>query len=190
MLNNAEKTYYFDRIKCLSGNLRKTWKLIGDLTGNVQRVDTVDSFIVNGVTITDKKEIVDKLNLYFVNIGSQLATSIQPTLAHFSDYLKQTYLNSFVFFPANALEVINIVSAFQNKQSFGFDNIHVSIMKYSISYVAELMATIINCSLDTGIFPDSLKVARVCPIFKSGDKCDFQNYRPISVLPSFSKIFE
>ena len=101
-------------------------KLIGDLTGNVQRVDTVDSFIVNGVTITDKKEIVDKLNLYFVNIGSQLTASIRPTLLHFSDYLKQTYLNSFVFIFTSALKVINIVSAFQTKRIFGFHNIPVN----------------------------------------------------------------
>jgi len=190
LLNTAEKSYYFDKIKCLSGNLRKTWQLIGDLTGKVQREDTVGSFIINGVTITDKTVIVEKLNEYFVNIGSQLAATIQPSPSHFSNYLKQTYMNSFVFFPTNAAEVINIVSAFQNKQSFGFDNIPVNIMKSSISYIAEPIAAIINSSLDTGIFPDILKVARVCPIFKSGDKSDFQNYRPISVLPSFSKIFE
>ncbi len=190
LINAAEKSYYSERIKSLSGNLRKTWKLIGDLTGRVQRDDIVDSFTVNGVTITDKREVVDKLNVYFVNIGCQLAASIPPSHVHFSSYLKQSYMNSFVFFPTNASEVINIASAFQNKRSFGFDNIPVNVMKLSISYIAEVLAVIINCSLDTGIFPDTLKVARVCPIFKSGEKNDFQNYRPISVLPSFSKIFE
>ena len=178
------------KIKCLSGNMHKTWKLIGELTGKVQREDIVGSFIVDGVTITDKNEIVEKFNEYFVNIGSQLAASIQPSNLHFSNYLKQTYMNSFVLFPTNAMEVINIVSALQNKQSFGFDCIPVNIMKSSISYIAEPIAVIINSSLDTGVFPDILKVAKVCPIFKSGDKSDFQNYRPISVLPSFSKIFE
>jgi hypothetical protein len=190
LLNNAEKSYYFEKIKCLSGNMHKTWKLIGERTGKVQREDIVGSFIVDGVTITDKNEIVEKFNEFIVNIGSQLAASIQPSNLHFSNYLKQTYMNSFVLFPTNAMEVINIVSALQNKQSFGFDCIPVNIMKSCISYIAEPIAVIINSSLDTGVFPDILKVAKVCPIFKSGDKSDFQNYRPISVLPSFSKIFE
>ena len=147
-------------------------------------------FTLNGVTITDKIEIVENLNQYFVNIGSQLAASIQPLHSQFSDYLKPTNMNFFMFFPTSSTEVINIVSNFQNKQSFGFDNIPVNIMKSSISYVAEPIAAIINSSLDNGIFPDILKVAKVFPIFKNGDKSDFQNNRPISVLPSFSKIFE
>ena len=190
LLNTAEKSYYFEKIKSMSGNLRKTWKLIGDLTGKIQRDEAVGPFTLNGVTITDKIEIVENLNQYFVNIGSQLAASIQPAHSQFSDYLKPTNINSFMFFPTSSTEVINIVSNFQNKQSFGFDNIPVNIMKSSISYVAEPIAAIINSSLDSGIFPDILKVAKVCPIFKNGDKSDFQNYRPISVLPSFSKIFE
>ena len=104
--------------------------------------------------------------------------------------MKKTYLNSFVFFPTNANEVINIVSNFKNKDSFGYDNIPVSILKSSIYCIAEPISAIINSSMSTGVFPDALKIAKVCPVFKNGEKSDFQNYRPISVLPSFSKIFE
>ena len=190
LLNTAEKTYYYDRFKCLCGDLRRTWKLIGDLTGKAQRENISDSFTVNGITITDKREIVEKLNDYFVNIGRLLATSIQPSPLHFSDYIKKTYLNSLVFFPTDASEVINIVSSFKNKESFGFDNIPVNIMKSSICFIAEPISAIINSSMNTGVFPNILKIAKVCPVFKSGEKSDFQNYRPISVLPSFSKIFE
>jgi len=52
------------------------------------------------------------------------------------------------------------------------------------------LSALINKSFECGIVPDQLKIARVCPIFKSGDQTDFTNYRPISVLPAFSKIFE
>ena len=44
--------------------------------------------------------------------------------------------------------------------------------------------------MSTGIFPEKMKIAKVCPIFKSGEKCEFTNYRPISVLTNLSKIFE
>jgi hypothetical protein len=57
-------------------------------------------------------------------------------------------------------------------------------------YIAEPLSHLINKSFLTGSFPDCLKIAKVCPIFKSGDKHLFSNYRPISILPSFSKIYE
>ena len=52
------------------------------------------------------------------------------------------------------------------------------------------ITNIINRSLTTGVFPDNLKRARVTPIPKEGDKCNLSNYRPISVLPVFGKVFE
>ena len=63
-------------------------------------------------------------------------------------------------------------------------------MKTSITYIAEPISKIINTSFTSGKYPDELKIAKVCPIFKSGEKSSMSNYRPISVLPSFSKIFE
>ena len=164
--------------------------MIGDLTGKVQRENLTESFIVDGVTVTDRHIIVEKLNEYFVNIGSQLAASIQTSPLHFSNFLKKTYMNSFAFFPTNACEVTNVISNLKNKHSFGVDNIPVSILKCSMLSIPEPLAAVINNSLNSGIFPDFLKIAKVTPIFKSGDKSDFQNYRPISVLPSISKVFE
>ena len=64
------------------------------------------------------------------------------------------------------------------------------LMKSSIAYIADPISKIVNSSLQTGIFPDLLKIAKVCPIFKDGESSLFTNYRPISVLPSFSKNFE
>ena len=49
---------------------------------------------------------------------------------------------------------------------------------------------ICNLSLEHGKFPDKLKIAKVVPIFKKGDKQLFDNYRPVSILPAFSKIIE
>jgi hypothetical protein len=119
-----------------------------------------------------------------------LAASIQPASTHFLNYLKNNYLESFVLYPTDANEIIRIASCLDNKQSSGFDGIPVNIMKSTAHFIAEPISAIINSSMDTGIFPDALKIAKVCPVFKDGDKSIFQNYRPISVLPSFSKVFE
>jgi hypothetical protein len=76
------------------------------------------------------------------------------------------------------------------KKSAGYDDISLEIMKLAIPFVAHPLSTIVNNSFTLGLMPDSLKIAKVCPVFKSGDFNEFNNYRPISVLPSFSKIFE
>ena len=75
-------------------------------------------------------------------------------------------------------------------KSAGYDNIPMSIIKRSIGSISSPLTHIINLSIIHGIVPDELKIARVVPIFKSGDKALFSNYRPISVLPCFSKFLE
>ena len=108
----------------------------------------------------------------------------------FTDYLKSPNPNSFVYYPTNAAEIINIVSNLSSKWSAGYDSIPVNIIKVSIPYIAEPLSQLINKSFLTGSFPQRLKIAKVCPVFKNGDKHLFSNYRPISILPSFSKIYE
>ena len=75
-------------------------------------------------------------------------------------------------------------------KSAGYDNIPMSIIKRSIGSISSPLTHIINLSVIHGIVPDESKIAHVVPIFKSGDNALFSNYRPISVLPCFSKFLE
>jgi len=86
-------------------------------------------------------------------------------------------------------ETINIVSNIDDKMSFGFDEIPIRILECSIHSIAEPLSVIINSSMQNGVFPDVLKIAKICPIFKSGDKQTIENYRPIPMLSSFFQIF-
>ena len=71
-------------------------------------------------------------------------------------------------------------------KSPGYDKISFNVVKkYSI-----YSKHVFNLSIDTGVFPDQLKIARVSPVYKAGDSSDLSNYRPVSVLPCFSKIPE
>ena len=60
----------------------------------------------------------------------------------------------------------------------------------SIDQISEPLSWIINSSLSTGCVPDSLKIAKICPIYKNGNVDEITNYHPISLLPTFSKILE
>ena len=76
-----------------------------------------------------------------------------------------------------------------NKSS-GYDDINFNVIKHSFQYISKPLMHIFQLSLSQGIFPDSLKIAKITPIFKTGETTNLSNYRPISVLPCFSKILE
>ena len=93
-------------------------------------------------------------------------------------------------YPTDSYEVSKILKAMQAKKSTGHDGISTKILKSILEGITEPIAKIINSSLSEGIVPDQMKVAKVVPIFKSKDKQLLNNYRPISLLPSISKILE
>ena len=66
----------------------------------------------------------------------------------------------------------------------------MNLIKESIDIIILPLTCIINLSITSGIVPKQLKIARVIPLFKSGEQDIFTNYRPVSVLPAFSKILE
>ena len=86
-------------------------------------------------------------------------------------------------------EVIKIIQNLKESSS-GWDDISASIIKKTYSCFIQPLTHILNLSIIKGVFPNELKIARVVPLFKSGDAMLFSKYRPVSVLPAFSKILE
>jgi hypothetical protein len=76
------------------------------------------------------------------------------------------------------------------KNACGYDEVHIKLLKISAPFISSPLCCIINKSLSTGVFSNRLKYSIVIPVYKKGDKNNVSNFRPISLLPSFSKIFE
>ena len=95
-----------------------------------------------------------------------------------------------IFTPANENEVKAIIYDLKNSSSTGWDNIPTNIIKEISGVIVAPLTQLINKSLQQGVFPDALKIAKISPIYKSKSKTDVKNYRPISVLPVLSKVFE
>jgi len=86
--------------------------------------------------------------------------------------------------------VNNLINKLDQNKSCGLDGIGPNIIKLCKNYLIQPLTSIINNSIATGIFPYQLKLARVIPLHKGGSKDCPNNYRPVSILPTLSKIFE
>ena len=139
--------------------------------------------------IADHKEIADNCNVLFANIGAKLsAANNQSNCAQsYSDYLNNPTPHRFTLSTINETYILFIINKLKNKNSSGNDEILNKLLK---AIGNKPLTLIINQCLLTGIFPDLLKITKVKPLFKRGDTAQLNNYRPISLLPTISKLIE
>ena len=97
--------------------------------------------------------------------------------------------NSFFFSPVSPTIVETVILSLKNKRPH-ISTYSIRAIKHIAHLISPTLANIINQSFSTGVFPNCLKIARVIPLFKSGDSTNLNNYRPISILSIISKIFE
>lgn len=191
-MRQVESEYYNTELQKRANNMRDTWKLINCIL-NKSNDKTIQSIHIKnekGDIIEDTSITVNKFNQYFTTIGNNLAESIPPSPRTPLSYMKSPINNSIALALTDEFEIKSIISSMNNTCSSGPDGIPVNIIKASKEHISKVLSSIINASFTYGIFPEKLKNAKVTPIFKSGDKFNLSNYRPISVLNIFSKIFE
>ena len=153
------------------------------------------TFHYNGLTLTNPKEIVNSFNVYFAGIGDKLASEIKtPTKddENFTSYLKNPTMNRLQLTHIAEENTMEAIDNLENKNSSSNDGISNKLLK-SIRYMYELckpLTLIINQMLSSGVFPETFKKSKIIPLYKKGDSSLLSNYRPISLLPTISKIFE
>lgn len=87
-------------------------------------------------------------------------------------------------------EVLRILESLNPYKPAGVDNIPPKFVKEAVAEIAKPLAILVNRSLQSAQFPNAEKIARITPVYKSGEKTQLDNYRPISILPVFSKVLE
>ena len=192
LIREAKADYYSKQFTKHKTDSRKTWDTIKEVLNRPKSKPKLPShFKHNDDSITDPIEIANKFNDFFVNIGPNLAAQIDiQNKPPFTSYLKSTISPTFHFDQINEAITTKIISNLKPKASCGFDNISLQLLKQCSTLIVKPLTAIINQSLTNGIFPDDLKVAKVIPIYKKEDEHQFDNYRPISLLPAISKILE
>ncbi len=190
---NIIKRQYYEACFCkFKDDIKKTWKTINEILNKTKKKKTFpDTFFDGEDQITDKLEIANKFNVFFTNIGRNLANKIKyPGNKCFKNFITNKYTSHFTISMTDKETVIKIINDMKPKSSCGIDGLSMKLLKMTKEVFTELLLIIINQTLSTGIFPDKLKIAKVTPVYKKDDQTEFTNYRPISLLPVISKIFE
>ena len=125
--------------------------------------------------------------IFFISVGD---TGQINTAVGFNQYMPAKPNCNLTFQPITVDITSRIIDSLKPKTSTGVDCISNKLLKFVKNAISEPLTIIINQMLNTGVFPDLLKISKVIPIYKKEDDTMFSNYRPISLLPSISKIFE
>ena len=113
-----------------------------------------------------------------------------PPDKSYKDYLTNTFSQIFNFEPIDENTVTKVIESLKPKSSLGHDKLSNKLLKNVEEGIAYYLTLLINQFLEQSIFPDLLKIAKVTPLHKKDNDQIFDNYRPISILPSVSKVFE
>ena len=186
----AERSYYANEFCKNSNDLKKTWSLIRSIIKTGDQGSKIESLRIDGIRTTNPEVMAREFNNYFTSIAHILAEKVPVSQGTFDKYLKPPTLNSFALSLTSPEEILSVSTSIHPTNSKGIDGIDPCIAAEYLTRIAPILSEIINCSFATGTVPQAIKIAKIVPVYKKGEKDDVSNYRPISVLPYFSKFYE
>ena len=194
LIRDAKQTYYRTLIEQNAKSSRDLWKYMKELTeSKVTKVPIVIND--NEKEITDEIDIANAFNNYFINITNKYIENVDnEDIVHskLEEFINKTLPTGASFdIPCMSQEfVLKQLQGLQKNKATGLDKLGANVLKIASQEIYIPLWKIFNLSINTGIFPDIWKEARVVPLHKSGSLQLTGNYRPISVLPVLSKIIE
>ena len=190
-LRAAKKLFYEKKLGENQNNLKKTWELLRSaINSGGQKKEPISELFSDGISHTDSCSIATVLNLFFTTAPQKIANELPPPSKPPDVYFYNPVDFSFSNSPVTQAEIVSATAQLLPKKSEDFNGLSMYFIKKFIHVLSVPLMHLITKSLETGIVPTQLKIAKVVPIFKGGDRLAPDNYRPISLLPNFSKILE
>ena len=189
----AKIKYYSNKCEEIRKNGSKLWKLINKITNQSKNKQSIISKInVDRIVHECPKEIANELAHYFANVGDKLSTALPESKRNITAYLKKipTCPQSMYATPTTPTEIDTIIRRLASKQSSSYDIISNQMLKWLCPVITLPLCIIFNKSLQEGHFPNRMKLAEIVPLYKGGDESLSNNYRPISLLLTISKVLE
>lgn len=190
LLKTAKRQYLEKQISDAGNDVSKQWRILNTFLNNTAPKNEINEIHQDNNIFQDPVDIANAFSTAFSKPPNTNTANLtdNPSSINKGDSLPRVP-RSFFMFPCTYVEVRSAILNMKNT-SCGLDGINAFHMKEIVDYIAEPFAYIVNLIFKTGVFPDQLKQSKVIPIYKKGDKTLITNYRPISILPFFSKVVE
>ena len=183
-LKRQAKKEYFRKLVSTKSDAKSIWNAINSLTNKN----------VKSKTVLPPDLSPDKLNVHFCEIAQSTIKSDKTSLNNLEvlqDFCASKSISSELDIPLMSVhEVFNALIHFKQTGTRGLDGTDGTILKIAAPVVSETLTYVYNLCINKNQFPKAFKVAKVLPLFKSGDRIDPSNYRPISILSNLSKPLE
>ena len=186
LIKKQKKEFYLEKFNKCIGDSRQIYRFLNELKGIKGKKCSVPVLVENGQRFDEPKEIAMKFNKIFAEVGPKLRSALKNTSNYELNF--ESPLSMYPY-PTDTIEIHQIIENLECKSSSGIDEISKITVKAAGPVICEHLVFLIK-SLSEGIFPSSLKLAKVLPLQKNGSKDDVNNYRPISLLVVWSKIFQ
>jgi hypothetical protein len=194
----AKKKYYDEQILNSSNRTKTTWNIVKTVTNNNRNSNKIVSMNIDNHPNSNPVTITNTFITYFSSVARKPIKELPENnhLAHKDPLVNLNFNfkkpNSSLRFnyPTTTHEVNSIIHSLKTKDSYGYYEISLRLLKISAPYILSPLTHIFNKILCTGIFPERFKFSEIKPLFKKGSATEFSNYRPISLLTTFSKIIE
>lgn len=189
-LRHLRKQDNINKIQEANNKSKAIWNVINSERKKKDETTQLNKLKIQDQELINPKEIADYLNTFFTSIAEE--TIRKSGILGSTTALPESNRNhpSLVLSPTSRQEMTKTIRSIQTKTSTGYDDISSKLIKLCEDEIRDPLIDITNKSLSSGIFPSALKLTKVYPKFKQGLTTDAANYRPISLIPTISKIIE
>lgn len=191
IINNSKSKYYERLLIDAKNDSKKVWNVLNTAIGKRIKNSTIHNILHDSVLLnsdTNARQMADIFNVYFANVGKNMAAKIIPEPPFSHTEVKSS--NKSEIKTITEAEILLTINEMKGGSAPGFDGISVEILKNISQHITKPLSHLINLSFNSGQFPDLYKIAIISPLYKNGDKKVVSNYRPISLLSNISKIIE
>ncbi len=193
ILRNSKKLYFQKKLIEYQSNTKKTWEIIKKAIHKKGKEKVVTKILnVNGNILSEPNQIAEQFNEYFTNVAKNIVKKINPINPKNVDrnFSPNAPTFSLTLNPLTYQETYDAILQIKPKNTLDFNEISSNFIKKIAVPISEPLLYIFQKSFETGIVPNQLKVAKIVPIIKANDPTIMDNYRPIALLSTFSKILE
>ena len=177
VIKTSKKLYFQNELIRHQSNLKKTWQLLRKATNSkVKKDNSITNITVNGTFINNPKLIADHFNNFFANVALDITKEINPCNDPLPDYNPDTNLNfSFTNNPITTSEIVEATEQLNEKKTQDLNGLSTFLLQKIIRTVSTPLCHIFSKSFSTGLIPTQLKIAKIVPLYKSGDKSFLDN---------------